>query len=984
MILGSSTRSGIIRPSTSKSNDNFRVFCCNLQGLSRAQKSDEFSLFLESIQPKPSLLCISEHWLVEDNLFILNNIVGYKLISAFCRSKSIRGGVCVLAENALLVDQIEFLSGYSVEGFFECCGVLVKAPLQSVYISVYRSPKNDIASIEKFFQHLDQALNKLFTKYKYFKIYVCGDFNINTMTDSNIKQNFFNIMRSYSLKPKVILPTRVTALSESCIDNVFSNFNLSSITLVETGLSDHCGVLTDFLLTKVQVKTTNDKVQLRRKFSDENIKSFEERLMAMPWQSIFSCNSGELLDVNNLYKSFLNVTRLEFFACFPLKPVRLYEGTAKQWMTKGLLISSERKRLLHTQSKRSNDVVFKAFVRRYKLIFNKCVKLAKLRSNERFIESSKNKSKAVWEVVKRETGRRTSQPKIEAVVSDGVVVSGARDVAVLMNKHFLDVCKNLGCEPSIEGAVSLVPESGHYPRLHCFQPTSEREVFGIIKSLDSKKSSGWDEVSPFLIKKGVKAFVKPLTFLINKSLKEGIFPELLKISNVKPIPKKSKSQSVDQFRPVSLLSTFSKIFEIVVMKRLVEFLRLREFFDCHQFGFQRGKGTEGAIFEFLERVSSAVDRSQYTVGAFCDLSKAFDCVNFSVLTAKLRCSGVDGVALSWLTSYITDRQQRVVIDYYSHSEFQRVTSGVPQGSILGPLLFLIYANDLPKAISKAHIVLYADDTSVIVSNKSREITSALLIEQFHLLQHWFSVNGLKLNPDKTQLMNFHLNHRLTPQNDSSYLPSEFNLATSFRFLGVEIDSCLTWQPHISKLLSKLSNALYAMRTLSSVIGLQIMLQVYFAYFQAHISYGIIFWGNSTDAFKVFRLQKRAIRLITKSPFNDPCSQHFRRLKILPLPSLYIFRCLLFVHANYEKFFDNNHIHTHFTRNSSMLQYPNHRTTFFEKAPWYSCMKIFNSLPNHIKTEPSPKSFKTLSRNFLLEHCFYSVQEYLTWPSGQLS
>jgi len=173
-------------------------------------------------------------------------------------------------------------------------------------------------------------------------------------------------------------------------------------------------------------------------------------------------------------------------------------------------------------------------------------------------------------------------------------------------------------------------------------------------------------------------------------------------------------------------------------------------------------------------------------------------------------------------------------------------------------------------------------------------------------------------------------------------------------------------------------------TLSHTVDVHTLKQVYYAYFQSHISYGVIFWGNSSDSSKVFVMQKKVIRLITKSAFNESCRDHFRDLKILPLPSLYIFSCVMFVYSNLEMFYSRNHHHTHFTRNSSVLQYPNHRTSFLEKAPFYSCITLFNSLPINIKNLQSKSLFKKSLLRYLTMHCFYSVNEYLALASGRAS
>ncbi len=432
-----------------------------------------------------------------------------------------------------------------------------------------------------------------------------------------------------------------------------------------------------------------------------------------------------------------------------------------------------------------------------------------------------------------------------------------------------------------------------------------------------------------------------------------------------------------------MLPTFSKVYERVVFNRLFNYLHCFNLLSRFQFGFQKGRSTTDAILEFVDQVSASLDGSQTTIGTFCDLSKAFDCVNHEILIRKLQVYGIDGIALNWLISYLSNRYQKVEIQNSIQSSFCKITSGVPQGSILGPLLFLIYANDLPDSISNSRVVMYADDTSMVLSHKTKDVLSDHLLIQLCEIDEWFKANGLKLNSDKTQFMNFHLNHIRTTKLDSSFLPAENSFVTTTRFLGLELDSALTWNAHINILLPKLSKAIYALLALGHCVDRNILRQVYFAYFHSLLNYGLIFWGNSSDSSRVFILQKRAVRLISGAQSRDSCKTLFQIQNILPLPSLFIFQSVLYVKSNPERFTQDNNIHNHFTRNQNILQYPIHRTSFFERSPVYSCKVIFNHLPMALKEERSLSKFKFSLFKFLLSQCFYSVKDYLAFPTSRI-
>jgi hypothetical protein len=960
-------------PAHSRSS-HVTIMHCNIQGLTQRLKLDCFNVFLSTLSPIPKVLCLTEHWFGEQNMFLLDKISGFKVIANFPRKRFIRGGACVLVEDQLAAEPLQSLNAFSEEGIFECASVIIKSAQPIIVICIYRPPKKDRVSFNKFYSILDLLLRKAFMKFKFTKVCIAGDFNIDLLTDDCFKSDFLNILNCYNLHPNFLTPTRITPTSKTCLDNIFSNFKPHSCKTVATGLSDHFGnlVTTDFEIPN----NVPDVPLSKRCFSEDNIQNFLSELLSQEWDSILNNE----LNINDAYKMFLGKVRRALFSAFPVKSFKKSPSRKgpKSWITNGLRISSVRKRQLHELSKGHNDPNFLAYVRKYKSIFKKCVKAAKIKNNNDYISKSSNKVKAVWEVVAKESGGKVgSRKEVDKICINGFLITDKQKIANTLNDHFCNVTRNLNLKPKILDALELVPDRVMpEDTFTCFPLVTEREVSLVIQTLEPKKSAGWDEVSPFLLKKCSHLLTKPLTYLINRSLQLGIVPDLLKISIVKAIPKKGNTSNLDNLRPISLLSVFSKLFEKIVFGRLCDYFDRNNLFSKFQFGFRKGKSTADAIFEFVEQVAGAVDGSQYAVGAFCDLSKAFDSVNTDVLIAKLSGYGVAGTALGWIQSFLVGRQQKVVVNSYSESRFLKVKSGVPQGSILGPFLFLVFCNDLPDITSRDKILMYADDTSIVASNKSKSDLSQTLAQTLENMSLWCDVNGLKLNPSKTKFINFHLNHSKTPQSDSSYLPAHFDCVVSTKFLGLEIDSTLSWHHHVTSLLPKLSKSFYALLSLSQSVDLNVQRQVYFAHFHSLISYGLLFWGNSTEAVSIFKMQKRVIRLLANLGPRHTCRQHFRKLHILPLPCLLILQSLIFVRSNSDKFFRNNHQHKYSTRNLSTLQYPIHRTTFLEKSPSYFCLKIYNKCPSHIRDEPSPTKFKKLLIEYLFKYCFYSLSEYM--------
>lgn len=613
------------------------------------------------------------------------------------------------------------------------------------------------------------------------------------------------------------------------------------------------------------------------------------------------------------------------------------------------------------------------YYKKYKKIYNKVIRNAKKYFFDTFYNEASNKSKAVWSIINNNLGNKGIKNEISELSIDNKSITDSFIIAQQLNTHFIDLPAKLNYElgdtPDIN--YDAIPA---YPTMF-LKPVTENEIFNIINELKNTYSAGVDNLSPNLIIKSVQFLVAPLTYLINLSLSKGMFPSTLKIAKVLPLYKKGDNTLPDNYRPVALLSTISKILERVIFNRILNFSDKYNILSKAQHGFRKKHSTQTAIMKFLEKLYEDINKNKKCAGLFMDLSKAFDLINHTILVQKLEKYGVRGKVKDLLTSYLTDRYQIVEVDGIK-SEKLKIDFGVPQGSVLGPLLFLFYVNDLPNFFDE-FLIMFADDNSYLCCGKSMENTLSSLQDNVDKFSDYFKTNRLFLNVSKTVFIVF------SPRNsvyDKSHLIkingktiSQVNVT---KFLGLNIDNALSWGTHIDTMAKRLSSTCYALFRLSKLASRNTLLSYYYAHFVSRVSYGIIFWGSSHNSERLFKLQKKAIRYIAGASKGETCKIFFKNLQILTLPCIYILEILIYIKNNLNLFLPNNYNHNYNTREGYNLMIPLHSLSKYEESPKYMSIILYNKLPNRFKSITNLNTFKRDVKSYLIQNSFYSIEEFL--------
>ena len=524
-----------------------------------------------------------------------------------------------------------------------------------------------------------------------------------------------------------------------------------------------------------------------------------------------------------------------------------------------------------------------------------------------------------------------------------------------------------------------------------FKLTTKDDILETIKVLKAKTSFGFDGISSNRLKQIANIIASPLSLITNQSLITGIFPDQLKIAKVIPLFKKDDRHIFDNYRPISLLPAISKVIEKIVYKQLYDYFVKNKLIYSSQYGFRKDHSTELASLELCDRILGYLDEGKLPITIFLDLSKAFDTLDHKILLSKLKYYGVNGIALKWFHSYLTNRYQYIQYNDVT-STMLTIETGVPQGSILGPLLFLIYMNDIYLVSDKFSSILYADDTTLdspitsfdIVTDGckfNKEALSENINAEIKLITDWLAVNKLSLNAKKTKFMFFHFPQR----NITSYIPDltinniVIERVTKFNFLGLTLDEHMSWKSHTHKICNKMSRCIGVMNRLKRFLPLNILKLMYNSLILPHVQYSILCWGFNPG--KTFTLQKRAIRTITASKYNAHTSPLFKKLQLLKFKDIFEISILKFYHklknsklpAYFNNILDAPPVeHTHDTRHKA-ASYPNYSISKTgENCIRYALPALLKLTPDFVIDKVSTHSLKGFA-TYIKNH---SISSYI--------
>ena len=462
-----------------------------------------------------------------------------------------------------------------------------------------------------------------------------------------------------------------------------------------------------------------------------------------------------------------------------------------------------------------------------------------------------------------------------------------------------------------------------------------------------------------------------MNLLFNKSLEQGIFPSPLKISKILPIHKGDSVFEMSNYRPISLLPIFSKILEKLMYSRVISFIKRYKILYENQFGFQKGLSTEFAINSLLSNIIECLENKQIGFCILLDFAKAFDTVNHEILLAKLDYYGIRGTAYEWFKSYLSNRMQCTEIGN-TRSKFDYVKCGVPQGSVLGPLLFLLYINDIILSSSICKFTLFADDTSLFYSHENKDEGAKILNDELSKIADWLAANKLSLNVSKSKLLIFSNKHSLVKDDSIAssgiFINGEMLKEVDHaKYLGALLDNKLNWSYQINAVNLKLSKGIGLLAKIRHFVPNSILRSLYFSFINPYIDYNLLNWGMAapTNLNLVNSKMKKAVRIISFKNSDQHTDPLFKELEILPLDKSIELKNAKFMWRlkngilpeSLAKNFRNNE-RTNVISSISRLE-------SLKRSIFFAGPKQWNELPSSITSKPSLNSFSNALKNYFI-------------------
>ena len=849
------------------------LFHLNIRSLFSANKFDMFKE--QMINSNADIICLSETWLKQGLTSNIINIPGYRITRqdrSWFENNTIKkgGGVCTYINEKIIFTDSNVCKFNLSSKNIEIQWLTLRFPKMKdiIIANIYRPPQGNV---KEFCKYIRECLNDVSNISKK-EIFIMGDFNIdiNKKTSDDSKE-LINMMLSFGFKQYIKETTRF-GNNNTCIDLIFTNCDhINNCGTLELNYSDHQAIF----ISKKKQKVKHEKTSfIGRSYKNYTAEIFQESLVKENWDKLY-----EIENPNLAWDIFIGKIIKCLDTICPKKKFNIKKYIEK-WMNRDLmeLIIDKDKALKKAKKTKLNEDFIQA--KRLKNEIGKIIKNAKKSFLEDEFVRAKGDNKKFWKNIysiipktKMENNKDIIYLKNER--NENIEIEKS---ASFINDFFINIGPNLAekhnekwnyfDEKVIKSIENLEIDIG--------------QVYASIANIDITKSSGIDNISSRCLKDALLILNAQLSYIMRLSIKSNIFPDKWKIATVVPLFKGGKKEDVSNYRPVSLLPVPGKILEKIVHDHMMKFFDANNILCDKQNGFRPNHSTTNSIIDLTNDLFNTINRGNVAMAIFVDLKKAFDTVNHKILLEKLNYMGIRGNILAWIENYLHNRYQKTICNS-TLSELGRIKCGVPQGSILGPLFFLVYINDIKNILGDLKYQLYADDTVIYCEGDNYNNIHGKLQNGLNKFVSWCSKNALTINIKKTKVMKFGSNNKIKKGKNLNIDINGENLGNTptYKYLGINLDQTLNFKYHTENLLSLINHKLYMFSKIRRYLNVQSALSIYKTMILPYFDYGDITYMSSKtpEVKKLDRYHIRGIRICFKIQGKIDDIELFRMGKI---------------------------------------------------------------------------------------------------------
>lgn len=943
-----------------KQNDKFlNIISINVRSVSSIDKFNEFKSYISQLSKIPDIIAIQETWFSKKflNLYCMN---GFNAIH--CDRADGYGGTTIFINSFLKFKIIHNESNRNIDAIaIEVQDILIDNK-KLVVASVYRSQR---CAVNEFLGKLENILDTVGTA----PVLLVGDINIDALADNRNKALMVNVIHDFGMQNCHTHVTRPR--SQTSIDWAISNISEKIIVhCIENNFSDHnmisCCIMNNFKVKEDRVKSK--KIIHYEKFSQ----ILEKDLVALSQAPVAQDLCRKLIDVIGTAAEQSTLTITE--SCNIREDI-------SPWMSEELIsIINYKEKLLKIRRKKGRKGFINEQLKRIGRIIKNCNKFLMENYYQFNLDKCGSDIRKTFNFLNRELGR-VNKPIAEICTEDGQSIIDENNKAAALNSYFFESIEtlknNIPCETDddVNFFRTLVPEQSVFS----FQQVERSQIAKVCDSLNVNKSAGYDNITPKMLMKSRELVIDILMKIFNNIVQQKKYPDVLKIHKVIPIPKKPNSRNVSEFRPVAVLSVIDKVVEKLLFEQLSNYLHEKNILYEYQFGFRKGSGTEEALVHVTNYICGGIDDGLKGVaGVFFDFSKAFDLVDHQILLRKLKNIGMTEDTVCLFRDFLQNRFQYVQIGS-SKSTMKPVNYGVPQGSVLGPLLFKIYVNDLKNMKFNGKLIMFADDICILYRYQHEAVLKTQIEYDGSMLCEFSRINQLILNSGKTKFIKFRpytcqSDNKISIHIDGATIEESANVT----YLGVKLSHNLLWDDHIADVKAKISAATGVLYKFKNKLNTQIKMIIYQTLIHSRLTYLPLIYGcRANNHLKSLQsAQNRALKIVHNMPlrYSTVDLYKLKAKNVLPVRGLYLQQLCLYVFkatrgisSSSIRFNQNSFITGRLTRQSENFIVCRCRLELTKQRITFAGPSEFNKLPYDLRNVSILSTFKQQLKSYLLQN-----------------